>query len=176
LAQAESLTGITVTSAVGSGVGNPATVPANAVTVLNAGQRLFVTEVFYSYTPMTPVGGFLRQILLPHCMTWRIFEENQVHLIRGLKAAGKESGQMMIMFALLLPLLFCFVGFGIDFGFAFLIKAQLAKACDAAALATMRNLGQGNTQATAIGQAKFALNAMVTRSCMFRPPPRLLTL
>jgi Flp pilus assembly protein TadG len=92
-------------------------------------------------------------------MTWRIFEENQVHLIRGLKAAGKESGQMMIMFALLLPLLFCFVGFGIDFGFAFLIKAQLAKACDAAALATMLSLGQGNTQATAIGQAKFALNA-----------------
>jgi len=82
-----------------------------------------------------------------------------VHLIRGLKAAGKESGQMMIMFALLLPLLFCFVGFGIDFGFAFLIKAQLAKACDAAALATMLSLGQGNTQATAIGQAKFALNA-----------------
>jgi Flp pilus assembly protein TadG len=66
---------------------------------------------------------------------------------------------MMIMFALLLPLLFCFVGFGIDFGFAFLIKAQLAKACDAAALATMLSLGQGNTQATAIGQAKFALNA-----------------
>lgn len=82
-----------------------------------------------------------------------------MHLIRGLKAAGKESGQMMIMFALLLPLLFCFVGFGIDFGFAFLIKAQLAKACDAAALATMLSLGQGNTQATAIGQAKFALNA-----------------
>jgi len=82
-----------------------------------------------------------------------------VHLIRGLKAAGKESGQMMIMFALLLPLLFCFVGFGIDFGFAFLTKAQLAKACDAAALATMLSLGQGDTQATAIGQAKFYLNA-----------------
>lgn len=82
-----------------------------------------------------------------------------MHLIRGLKAARKESGQMMIMFALLLPLLFCFVGFGIDFGFAFLTKAQLAKACDAAALATMLSLGQGNTQAIAIGQAKFYLNA-----------------
>lgn len=82
-----------------------------------------------------------------------------MHLIRGLKAAKNESGQMMIMLALLLPLLFCFVGFGIDFGFAFVTKAQLAKACDAAALATMLNLGQGNTQATAIGQAKFYLNA-----------------
>ncbi len=63
LAQSESLTGITVTSAVGTGVGSPATVPANAVTVLNAGQRLFVTEVFYSYSPMTPVGGLLKTSL-----------------------------------------------------------------------------------------------------------------
>ena len=80
-------------------------------------------------------------------------------LIRGLKATTKESGQMLIFLALLLPLLFCFVGFGIDFGFAFLTKARLAKAADAAALAAMRNLGQGQTEATTIGQAEFALNS-----------------
>lgn len=81
-----------------------------------------------------------------------------MHLIRGLKATGKESGQMLVLFALLLPLLLCFVGFAIDFGFGFLTKAQLAKAVDAAALATMRNLGRGPTTAKALGQAEFALN------------------
>jgi Flp pilus assembly protein TadG len=61
--QQESPTGIRVASAVGSGVGKPATVPRTALTVLNAGQTLFVTEVFYSYAPMTPVGGFLKMKL-----------------------------------------------------------------------------------------------------------------
>lgn len=61
--QAESTTGITVTSAVGTGIGNPATMPASASTALNAGQTLFVTEVFYSYSPMTPISGFLKTSL-----------------------------------------------------------------------------------------------------------------
>jgi Flp pilus assembly protein TadG len=61
--QAESATGISVTSNIGSGAGNPATVPANAITLLNDGETLFVTEVFYSYTPMTPVGSFLKMNL-----------------------------------------------------------------------------------------------------------------
>jgi Flp pilus assembly protein TadG len=81
-----------------------------------------------------------------------------VHLIRGLKPIGEESGQVAILFALLVPFFLLFVGFGIDFGFAFLTKAQLAKATDAASLAVMRNLGRGETVATAIGQSEFALN------------------
>jgi Flp pilus assembly protein TadG len=81
-----------------------------------------------------------------------------VHLNRGLKTTGKESGQVLILFALLLPLLLLFVGFGIDFGVGFMTKAQVAKASDAASLAVMRNLGRGQTQAKAIGQSVFALN------------------
>jgi hypothetical protein len=65
---------------------------------------------------------------------------------------------MLILFALLLPLICLFVGFGIDFGFGFLTKAQLGKAADAAALAAMLNLGKGQTEATRIGQAEFNLN------------------
>ena len=79
-----------------------------------------------------------------------------MHLIR--RMTWKESGQILALYALVLPLLFLFMGFGIDFGFGFLSKAQLAKACDAASLAVMRNLGRGQTQAKAIGQSVFALN------------------
>lgn len=81
-----------------------------------------------------------------------------MHLNEGLKSTGKESGQILVLFALLLPLLLLFVGLGIDFGFAFLTRAELAKGCDAASLAAMRNLGRGEIEATAIGKSEFALN------------------
>jgi Flp pilus assembly protein TadG len=63
IGQAESPTGISITSAVGSGVGNAASMPSSANYVLQAGQTLYVTEVFYSYTPMTPIGSFLKTSL-----------------------------------------------------------------------------------------------------------------
>lgn len=79
-------------------------------------------------------------------------------LTQKLKAMGGESGQVLIFFGLLLPLLILFVGFAIDFGFAFVTRAELSKAADAAALAAMRNLAQGQTTATSIAKAEFALN------------------
>jgi Flp pilus assembly protein TadG len=81
-----------------------------------------------------------------------------VHLIRALKAAKKESGQVLVLFGLWMPVLLLFSGMAIDFGFGFLTKLRLAKASDAAALAVMRNLGQGDTAAAAIGQSIFSLN------------------
>jgi Flp pilus assembly protein TadG len=93
-----------------------------------------------------------------------------MHLIRGLTATGKESGNVLVLFALLLPLLLLFVGLGIDFGFAFLTEAQLAKGADAAALAAMRNLGRGQAVATAIAQSEFALNYNANSSLNASPP------
>lgn len=58
--QVQSPTGISVTSSVGSVINGPATMPPGATTVLNAGQTLYVTEVFYSYKSLTPIGGFLK--------------------------------------------------------------------------------------------------------------------
>ena len=61
--QQESPTGIPATSAINPWITKPASVPSNARTVLNAGQTIFVTEVFYSYVPITPLGGFLKMKL-----------------------------------------------------------------------------------------------------------------
>jgi hypothetical protein len=92
-------------------------------------------------------------------MKWPIFDRRiHVNLTRRLNAATKESGQVLVMFALLIPLFLLFTGFAVDFGFGFLAKAELAKGCDAANLETMLNLGQGSSAATAIGQSVFASN------------------
>ena len=50
-------------SVVGSVIGKAATMPPGAVAALDAGETLYVTEVFYSYKPLTPVGAFLKQSL-----------------------------------------------------------------------------------------------------------------
>ena len=81
-----------------------------------------------------------------------------MHLIERRNTKGRESGQLLTVFALWLPLLLLFTGLAIDFGFGFLTKTKLAKAADAAALATMRNLGKGYPQAKALGQDVFYLN------------------
>lgn len=61
--QAESSGGISVTSKVGSGTGQPASMPATANPVLQKGQTIYVTEVFYSYHPITPIGSLLKLAL-----------------------------------------------------------------------------------------------------------------
>jgi len=52
--------GLSSASKVGSGVGSTATVPAGAASMIQPGQTIYITEVFYAYRPITPVGRMLR--------------------------------------------------------------------------------------------------------------------
>ncbi len=75
-----------------------------------------------------------------------------------LRWVREKDGQTLIMFTLFLVVIVLFVGLGIDVGFAYVTKASLSKAVDAAALAGTRNLSLGQQQATAIAQSTFTIN------------------
>ncbi len=55
--------GISKSSRVGTGVGNTASVPASAAAMLKPGQTIYITEVFYSYQPVTPIQNLLKLVL-----------------------------------------------------------------------------------------------------------------
>jgi Flp pilus assembly protein TadG len=78
--------------------------------------------------------------------------------------------QIFMLFALSLPVLILFMGLGVDLGFAFVTRAKLSKAVDAAALAAMRNMSQGQTQATTIAQSAFNTNYGSGAGRDFSPP------
>ena len=77
--------------------------------------------------------------------------------VRRKPALGK-IGQMLVIFALFLTVLMLFVGLGVDLGFAFITKAQLSKAVDAAALAGMSNFYLGGDTASNIAAGTFSAN------------------
>ena len=77
-----------------------------------------------------------------------------------------ERGQVLILCAICLVVLLLFVGFAIDFGMAYVTKARLGKAVDAAALTGARysaqaageTLADAQTESTALAQSSFAMN------------------
>ena len=75
-------------------------------------------------------------------------------VIRG----NAERGQMLPLVALSAAVLIALIGLSIDLGFAYVTKARLSKACDAAALAGMENINLGTVTAKAIGMAEFYAN------------------
>ena len=66
-----------------------------------------------------------------------------------------DEGVALIHMAIFLPMLLLFTGLAVDSGRAYLVKAQLSKAVDGAALSAARNLNGGNPK----GEAAKVFNA-----------------
>ena len=69
-----------------------------------------------------------------------------------------ERGQILVFLAVILPVLVLFAALAIDVGFAYVTKAKLSKAVDAACLTGMRNLAQGQETAKTLAQNSFNAN------------------
>jgi Flp pilus assembly protein TadG len=93
-----------------------------------------------------------------------------VNLLHQKKGRRNELGQLLPMFAAVLPILLLFLGFVFDFGYAFFTKETLSKAVDAAALAGMRNYSQGQSQAQAIALSAFNANYASAAFRDYNPP------
>ncbi len=57
------LGGLAAISRIGTSIGSTVTLPVNATP--QVGQTVFVTEVFYTYHSITPVGSFLNATIVP---------------------------------------------------------------------------------------------------------------
>ena len=85
---------------------------------------------------------------------------------RHTSAVSGERGFVLVYMAAILALLMVTTGLAVDSGRAYLVKAQLSKAVDGAALAAARSLNSGNprAEATQIFKANFPAGYLGTSS------------
>src|SRR6266542_4021296 len=76
-------------------------------------------------------------------------------MTRQRRTLTSDSGVALIHMAVFLPMLLLFTGLAVDSGRAYVVKAQLSKAVDGAALSAARNLNGGNPR----GEAAKIFNA-----------------
>ncbi len=85
--------------------------------------------------------------------------------MRNANIVKSDRGQIMVIFALVLPILILFAGLAIDAGICYVTKAKLSTSVDAACLTGMKNLTAGQTiagqLATDMFQANFGPNPPV---------------
>jgi Flp pilus assembly protein TadG len=83
-------------------------------------------------------------------------------MTRQARTIRSDAGVAMIHMAIFLPMLLLFTGLALDTGRAYLVKAQLSKAVDGAALTAARNLNGGNPrgEAAKVFSANFASTFM----------------
>jgi Mg-chelatase subunit ChlD len=82
-----------------------------------------------------------------------------------------DAGQILIIVAIVLPVLVLFAALAVDVGFAYVTKAKLSKAVDAACLTGMKNLAQGQNTAKTLAQNSF--NANYGTSGLDGSPPQV---
>jgi Flp pilus assembly protein TadG len=82
-----------------------------------------------------------------------------------------EEGQVVVLLAFSMTLVLLFTALAVDVGFAYVTKAKLSKAVDAACLTAMRNLAQG--QQTATNLATNSFNTNYAMSSLDVSPPAL---
>ena len=70
----------------------------------------------------------------------------------------KDRGQVIILLAICLTVMLMFVGLSVDVGFAYVTRAKLSRAVDAACLEAMKNLSQGQAMARTLAQKTFQAN------------------
>jgi Flp pilus assembly protein TadG len=70
-------------------------------------------------------------------------------MTRHARTYRSDAGVAMIHMAIFMPMLLLFTGLAVDSGRAYLVKAQLSKAVDGAALSAARNLNGGNPKGEA---------------------------
>ncbi len=87
-------------------------------------------------------------------------------MIRHKSNASGQGGFVLVYMAAVLALLMVTTGLAVDSGRAYLVKAQLSKAVDGAALAAARSLNSGNprAEATQIFRANFPAGYLGTSS------------
>ncbi|MGA3213985.1 MAG: vWA domain-containing protein, partial [Terriglobales bacterium] len=77
---------------------------------------------------------------------------------RRRKNTKRQQGQTLPLMAVMILVLILMVGMAVDMGFAMVTKAALSKACDAAALAAIRNYPLGTSTAQTIAANSFTAN------------------
>ncbi len=91
--------------------------------------------------------------------------------LRSRNPKKNERGQVVVLLALSMTVVLLCLALAVDVGFAYVTKAKLSKAVDAACLTAMRNLAQG--QATASTLATNAFNANYGTSSLDASPPSI---
>ena len=126
--------------------------PNNLVTV--RGGLVYVTEVFSQQQRITPLDNFGVTVPKPstRSRTSRLgvrltdMTRERVTSIHG----SDQRGFALIYIALIMTLLLLFAGLAVDSGRAYMVKAQLTKAVDGAALGAARMLNSANPRNQAV--------------------------
>jgi len=78
--------------------------------------------------------------------------------MRNANIVKSDRGQIMVIFAMVLPILILFAGLAIDVGILYVTKAKLSTSVDAACLTGMKNLASGETNAAQLATDMFQAN------------------